>query len=257
VGADAVTLALAGSAAVYPAPGTVSEADLAIVIVYLDSNDANSIKALTSLGTDLDNTYLSFSEGTVKDMSGNAIDPPSIAPKAREVTEDATPPALHGGTLNMNSGTLTLTFDETVNSETLVADSIAIQGAETDGTNSILLTTSGKRQDFVEISIKIQKIDLDDLKQNTGVATGADTSFLTIAAGAIKDMSGNGIESTNEPSSSAFNLLGFVEDTTNPTLKSFYLNMTSGELRLVFSETVDVDTLAVDKITLQCSDSSP
>jgi hypothetical protein len=256
-GAEAVTLAPADGFAVYPAPGTVSNANLATITVHLDSSDANSIKAKTTLGTNVDNTYLTFLRSTVKDMSGNPVDPPSTSTRASDVVQDNTPPVLQGGALNMNIGVLTLTFDETVDSDTLRSDSLAIQGSRTDGTNSISLTTSGTRQDHVKIIITIDEADLNDLKQNTGVATGAGTSFLTIAADAIKDMSGNSIDNANESTFTAFNLLSFVEDTTNPTLQNFYLNMSSGILRLIFSETVDVDTLAINKISLQCSNTDP
>jgi hypothetical protein len=252
---DVVLIAAADPTAVYPERGTVSEANLATIIVRLDSNDGNQIKAVTTLGTDVENTYVMISAETVKDMSDNAIDV-HPAMKAISVTLDTTPPVLEGATLDMNIGVLTLTFDETVDTETLVEDSLVIQGLQTDGTNSIPLAVSGTRQDYVEVRIQLATDDLNALKQNTGVATEASTTFLTIAGDAIKDMNHVGIEPINALSTNAFDMLGYVKDETKPSLEKFFLNMTSGTLRLVFSETVDVDTLSIDHITLQCSDGS-
>jgi hypothetical protein len=94
--------------------------------------------------------------------------------------------------------------------------------------------------------MKLSDADLNEIKRldSTCTAAGGDC-FLVATAAAAKDMTNS---NTLEPKTLA--VTDYQQDSVDPELSSFDLNMHTGKLTLVFDETMDVDELKVAQIAL-------
>ena len=90
-----------------------------LISITLGDGDLNEIKRLFRLATSVNTTFLSITEDTIVDMSGLKVAPYNETSPLRafEVKADTTDPVLVGFSLDMNEGVLSLTFSETVNSD--------------------------------------------------------------------------------------------------------------------------------------------
>jgi len=260
-----------GSAGVdITAGGTVSTPDGSdasdVMIFELNDANANAIKADTALATDLNggttgDTFLLYTSETAKDMKDNtlvALTPTGTGHAAASVVADSTPPLLSSGALNMNTGKLTIVFNEAIDINTMQQNSISFQGvANNPGINKVPLaaTTDWTATDLVTVVITLHVDDLNALKKHESIATQADGSdtYISIAAATIKDMNQLPINAVDD--SAAFDVTGFTADATKPTLESYEIDLSTGTIKLKFSETVDVDTLKPNQFTVQnCAD---
>ena len=110
--------------------GSIRSLDSAAVQVRLITPDINNIKRLFTLATDMNNTYLSLTRAALTDMSGLLVVPIPVeeALQVRFFDEDILRPRLAAYSLDLDgSGQLILTFDETVNSESLDVTQIILQ----------------------------------------------------------------------------------------------------------------------------------
>jgi len=91
--------------------------------------DANKIKALSTLAVDADSTFVSLASAFVKDMYGNSIVaiPETSTQKVSQYATDDVAPDLLRFTIDMNDGSLTLIFDETVNGKSINPDEITLR----------------------------------------------------------------------------------------------------------------------------------
>ena len=90
----------------------------------LSVQDLNDIKALTDLATSKANTFLRVEQRSVYDMNFNEAERSESLP-ARDFVEDKTAPELVRFDLDLNVGTLTAFFTETVNVKSLAVDQIS------------------------------------------------------------------------------------------------------------------------------------
>jgi len=100
-----------------------------IVEIQLTTSDLNNIKALVSLATSIETTYLAFFSDAVTDLSGNGIDmlATTSALVASDFFADTTNPLLNAYELNLDEGTLILTFSETVNASSFDLSGVVLQ----------------------------------------------------------------------------------------------------------------------------------
>ena len=246
--------------------GTISQTDSTIVTIVLAAADANAIKADTALCATEANTFLQIMDDFVWDMAKVKLVTPPAAKKAAKTVPDTTDPTMTAAHLDLNQGTLTLDFDETVNAAKLTLPSIRLQEAATSTANYLTLTDgSGAGAAEVEVvplvipfvsgtaiqtSIKITlaKADLDNIKKMTALAISKISSHIVMAQGAVLDMATNKLVAITKDQ--AQKCSSYTPDTTKPTLDGFEIDMTKGTLRLKFSETVNALSLKADKITL-------
>ena len=89
-------------------------------------------KLLIHLAISNESTFLSASEESVRDMSGNKLDPipPEMGLMVTLFTPDTTPPELEDFTLDLTQEVVCLTFDETVNASCFDPSQISFQTAE-------------------------------------------------------------------------------------------------------------------------------
>ena len=221
------------------------------ITITLGTDDLNAIKMLPELAVSPDSLYLVIGSDGIRDMSGINI-APQTPRAADEFIEDAVPPMLLRYSLDMNIGVLSLTFDETVNGSSLMTDEILISDAPSNDSEYRLMLSG---PEFVTpnfttvIDIPITDSDLNEIKRQRGLATNGSNTFLSFSEMLILDMNRNRIVSIDEFSADPVSI--FVNDTTPPMLVNFELNLTSELLILMFSETVRVETININQITIQ------
>ncbi|KAL5489590.1 hypothetical protein EMCRGX_G018700 [Ephydatia muelleri] len=231
--------------------GTQSPTNSTNVVLTLIDLDLNAIKALLTLGTSVNNTYLSITISFIRDMSGNTVVPITTAAalQAQNVILDTAGPQLLAFGINMSSNVISLTFSETVSAGTFNPTNLTLYvpvlGA---AAVNYTLTTSYVTPlvDSTVIYVQLSSVDSNQVKVlSPQLATSESNTFLAISSGAIKDTSGNPVLPAN------LNASAFAKDIIPPVLLSFSFNLTSGVLTLTFSKTVNASTLSTSSLAFQ------
>ena len=214
----------------------------------------SAIKANAVLGTEVDNTFISFSESAFRDPSGNPVIPLSSrnALRASNHTADSAPPVLLAYTVDPNDDTLTLTFDEVVDGNSFNFSLFTL--FSTDDLNATNYTLTGGTVTAIDNSVVTITFDFDDITAlKIGSFVSVDGTFLMLGSGAVADTNGNVLEATQRIQGP------FIRDTTPPELTQFDVLMQGGteplEIVLHFSEAVAADglTSTLQRIRLQAS----
>ena len=222
--------------------------------IEIGDTDLNRIKFLSQLATTANNTYLRNTQFTIQDINGNMINeiPNGFALLVATYIADTTNPDLTSFSLDMNTGTLYLTFSETVNTSSLTIDSISLLDRPTS-LSPLLLSLSGGTVltliDSTNIDVRLTKSNLDTLKRERGLADSINTTYLTMQYAALFDMNTNFLNYISMEN--AIKASDFIPDKTRPTLLYYNLDMDSALLTLSFSETVESDSFLVDQLILQ------
>ncbi|EGD73786.1 hypothetical protein PTSG_12324 [Salpingoeca rosetta] len=221
-----------------------------VVRVDLLQDDTVSLKLNLNLATAQADTYLSATNATVQDMSGNwnAPVPTNDARPSSVYQRDETPAALVSYELDMLAGTLSLTFSDVVDVSTLRVQSIALVNA---GTSYALQSSTTNSTDGLYVVIDLSVEDLLGVLRVPGLARTRDTTFLTMDATALDDFAG--LDVAVVTSDSPQQALAFVADTAAPALVSFDFNLTAGDLALTFSEPVNASTVDFARIQLRAA----
>ena len=201
--------------------GDVSEMNSTVIVVNLTINDVNQLKSILTLATEIDNTFITVGYAAVSDMNGNAIREVNIsdAVQATAVIGDDTSPILSGATLNLSDNTLTLTFSESVNVMSLMANQITLQN--TSSSPTAMYSLSGGILPATNthlVTITLIDTDADNIKANPNLATSLSNTFIAFPANFVLDGNNNGIGAVLQ--SAAMPVI-LVPDTASPTLESF------------------------------------
>ena len=172
-----------------------------VIRILLSRSDLNTIKRHTDFGTEVNNSFLSFSARFVSDMSGNSVVPipNSAAQVVRRFTPDTTDPELESFSLNLASGVLSLTFSETVNVSSFdITQLILVSGRyfNNDGDlqpiyGSTWRFQSGSLQNGFNspvVIVMLSQSDLNTIIARDGLATSRNDTFLIASSRAIEDM---------------------------------------------------------------------
>ena len=118
----------------------VSTATLEAIISF---EDLNAVKALLDLATSPANTSLSFTSNIPGDYAFNEAEPiaSSNAVPVSSLIPDTTSPTWISFSLGMNTGELTLTYDETINASSLNPALITLQNSTVDPSPLFNLTS--------------------------------------------------------------------------------------------------------------------
>ena len=228
---------------------------LPIITFTLLPQDVIAIKAIETLATGQDDTYISLTYALVTDTSGNSI----VAIGAGEAKQvqiydnDTIPPQLVSfELLDMNEGVITLSFTEPINASTVVFSEFALHN---DSSGNGVFTLTGGNTSFPDPSTKLvlqisfSATDLRQIKLQQNLVASRETSYISFSSSAILDMAGNPVIPVlpTEPEQAVL----FTEDQTSPVVLSFELNMNASELIITFNDVIDRDTLRTQFITLQ------
>ncbi|KAL5489591.1 hypothetical protein EMCRGX_G018701 [Ephydatia muelleri] len=221
--------------------GRVQPANSISVTVSLSTQDTNTIKRTADLATSLNNTFLSITNRTATDIAGNAVLPALL--QASSFVPDRVVPRVLSFNFDLNTGTFTFSFDETINSSSFDPARVTIQGAQNwfPGTTFYVLTGGYIATGNSDVLVLVLTLnDLNNVKAIPLLAKNANTTFVSLTAYTVADMAGNMVV----PISNGSALQGtFQPDTTIPSLLYFGLDMNTGRLLLQFSETVNYSTL--------------
>ena len=233
--------------------GTIANLELAmssVVIINLDQADVSTIKLSSDLVTSMNDTYISLLEGTVLDTVNN----PNNDTTLRQVDifiADSMRPELVDFSLDIQAGTLVLTFNDVVNASTFDASAIAIQSslwAQVGEVVPLTNNSSSASASGYEISVQLSVEDHLALRDNRQVAISADTTWLTMQAFAIDDVFGLDVLAITD--GKALNVGRFVPDVDPPVLEEVVLDLNSGAIRMRFSDLMAAESLLTGRITL-------
>ena len=223
--------------------------------------DLDSVKALRRLATDRNTTALSMAGKTITDMSYNPVDdishesamlPSSYAP-------DTTPPTLDAFSLDMNAGMLVLHFSEAIEERSvdLAAGGVVLSQFSSMRAGGVVPLSGGdvSRGEgalSTDVSIALTIVDLNALKL-ARIGTETNRTWLTVEAGAFRDMAGLPLLRIIESGivgGGALRASSVTLDTTAPRLTRFVVDRSARSLHLTFDETVDVDALLPEAVVL-------
>ena len=246
---DAESVALSGGSVTLQR-ASPSDVGARIVRVVLLQSDVVAIRLNTALATSLANTYLSATNNTARDMSQNLMEPVPVsdARQSSVYQADITPAALVSFSLDMAQGTLALTFTDVVDVSTLRVSGLAIfSGSE----SYALQSSTTNSTDGLIISIELSEEDLLGILRFPNLARSQNSTLITVSATALDDFTGLDVAvvTAEDPKVAAL----YVPDTQAPQLTSFDLNMTRGDLTLVFSEPVNASTIDLAALQLRAS----
>ena len=215
--------------------------------VRLSHNDVQRLKKIRDLATSVENSYLTVTANLIQDIQGRDIKPiaDGQALQATTFTPDTTAPVLHSWFLDLDSGELGLSFSETVDALTLNASGLGIQGSVTGIPNFLTGFVNTSSSAEVRFNVSLTDRDLDNIKNDTTFGSASVNSFLTIANGAIFDMSDNPVVAIT-----GLHVSIFERDRTGPFLRSFSLDMDTGILALTYSEIVNASSFINNHLSI-------
>lgn len=217
------------------------------IVITLNEMDLNSIKINSMVGVTVANTYLVLEETFAQDPSGNQLIFNSSALQASEVVPDTSRPSLVSFDADMNRGSLTLEFSESVSVSSIQTSMIFLTGMIRSFPTGYNLSGSARPgAQFARMVTLILNVNLlNSVKADLQVCTSVSNCFIFVADGALTDVSGNRVI----PSSTSNLVATFVADSTSPILSSYSLDLDSGAFSLVFSEPVLTTSFMPSEIT--------
>ena len=228
------------------------------LVLNLTVSDLNSIKAIGSLATSEQSSFLVATSASVKDLNNRNLSPipntAALALPTADFTADSTSPSLTTFSVDMDAGLIELTFDEVIRSSSVDPQEVTlIAGA---GSSVLFKLTGGtvSTTDSTNINITLSESNLNSVKLLTGLYTAKSTAFISFTSDAFTDMQGLSIGEVN--TASARETFVFVADTTAPVLSSWTLDMDAeSHLVMSFTEVVNASSLTVARIAVRSAKS--
>ena len=222
------------------------------IAVSISASDLNRIKQVRLTATRLEDTFITVMASIVDDAFG--VDCVAITDgKAIPVSmyfPDLTSPYLDSFLLDVNQGLLTLVFSETVDIFTFNISEVSLQSQQDSSVLYQLHTPDSIFPSNADntFSLLLSVEDVNYIKRNINLGTNTSNTFLSITSSTIFDMNRNRAVEVNR--NNALQASSVVPDVTSPVLESFDLNMNSGVMTLVFSETVNARSVNLNEISL-------
>ena len=230
---------------------TASASSDTVLTVTLTTTDLNNLKANVNIGTSSATSYLYLAGGAFQDVAGVDViasdaGSGSAADQFDEYIPDTTSPSLQNFTLDLDAGTISITFDETVNYSTLVLTNMIIQSDDTASPASFRELTGGTFTaiNSPELTITLLNTDFFNLTLLPGLATNVSNTYLTVSAGTVNDMSSQSSTARRRQAGAV------IPDQTPPTLVEYAIDFSTDSVELTFNEPVDVSTLNFSAFTL-------
>ena len=199
----------------------------AITITLTESQRGSAVSYTTP--------QLDITAGAIQDVTQNGI--ASSAANPITMIDDSIPPQFSSAVLNEGPGTLVINFNENIDQSSVIVSSFAISdGANPTDTVSLGGTT--------HTSVNSTAITITLTESQRGSAVSYTTPQLDITAGAIQDVTQNGI------ASSAANLITMINDNIPPQFSSAVLNEGPGTLVINFDENIDPNSVIVSSFAI-------
>lgn len=237
--------------------GVVSESDSTIVTIGLSARDANAIKARVDLGTSVDTTYVRLFSGAVTDTHGNALQDSGTGELVSVFVSDEVPPVLASCAIDLNTGLLTLGFDEVLYVDATNLSGLFFTTSIQQGDGTVVRLdgeiTSDVAINQTELNVSLAEDTMCHLKRDTTLSTNAAAAYVYVHENTFTDVAGQTIMAMTAQNAVQCTDEAFTPDTTSPTLTSFDLNLNDRTLVLRFDDVVNASGIDVRKITLHNS----
>ena len=210
------------------------------IIVDIDPLDLLRVKSVSGLANSRNTTYITIQAFTIDDSTSRDMLAITNGKALRVDTffADNIPPEIDFYQLDLNSGSLNITFTDTVDHTQLdvtfltLHNDISSPSINLTVTGNAIRSSNGRRVDVIlETSI------LNILKNDSSIGSSSTNTFLSIMSNAIPDLAGNYLNEV--PLSSAIPVSSIILDTTGPEAVSFILDLNRGELTVNFTEIVE------------------
>ena len=224
------------------------------IIVALNRPDLHILKLNTTITTDKSSTYIAFNSSTLSDFSDNSVVPISLfnATKTDNFINDETPPIFEAFDLDLNQGTVTLSFNDVMDIQSL--DPTQILFANAPGSNisynlygNYYNAVPNELWDHYHVTFTLTTDDLNAIKINTELATNPNKTYASVTEDVAVDIYE---QNTNAISSDFLQVQMIREDMTSPQLLNFSLDIDSGILDLTFDEPVLPSSIVFQNITI-------
>ena len=224
---------------------------------HMSRQDLNRLKSDPGLCTNRDNCWIRLPSFFVTDIGSNPFihfhyesDVEASYHQPTVFLQDQTAPVLENAIMDINMGTLSLSFSEVIVGATFSPSDVTLLQSPS---SFIFLTLSpgsifSLASSGAEATITLTNDDLNWLKANVNIFTSANNSFLSLATNLI-DVSGNPFQNISR--SIGFQVQGLVPDQTGPDVVSFdSFDLENNALVVSFDEPVNAATLNVTQVTL-------
>jgi stress response protein SCP2 len=225
--------------------------DTDVITLQLSEADANAMK-IAGIGrnsADVDSSGdLKMYSGWAYDMNNNAVQTTDAALIPDNFIADTVAPVMRSATVDMNAGTLTIVFDETVKADSLASNTITVQS---DAAGTVKHTLQGpginlNSANSPTIVVKIEDDDLNAIKLKE-MLTALGDSYIYLAEGTVTDTSVAETASVARGNDAA---APYTVDTTDPKLTDFSFDLTTKAMILTFDEVVKASSIVESNITL-------
>ena len=228
------------------------------IVVALNRHDARILKLNMTIAVDDINTYIAYNDTAIADQSGHEVIPVSLFNATRVKNggfiRDTTPPSLEAFDIDINEGTLTLSFDDVIDLQSLMPTEVILLNSPGSNVSYQIrgryfsLVPPNALDDY-HLQFRLTEDDLNAIKINTDLATSGTNIYICITQNVAVDIYGQRI--TELPHNKAFIVQNFTADTTRPRLLNFTLDIEDGVLVMTFDEAVDPATIDFSGITIQ------
>jgi hypothetical protein len=124
---------------------SISSANSTQLLFKLLRLDTNALKLLESVATDQSNTFLTIGSGFVTDVNSNPVNAVAStdATPVTQFTDDGRKPEILNFTIDINAGTISISFDEITRGREFRASEITIRDTSNPATQTANLTLTG------------------------------------------------------------------------------------------------------------------
>ena len=222
-----------------------------VVDVPLHFNDQVTLKRNVQIAVDNTTTFLVILNFAIRDMNGNyVIRIPNIAAlPVRNFIPDTSQPFLTGFRFDLDAGNLYLSFDEAIQSTSVVPSRITLLAGPSSNVTHQVVTPNNDRNNDATVSVTLNATDLNAIKL-LDLCTDLTNCFVSIENNTVLDFVD--LSNVEYPLDNPFNATRFDRDTTAPQLSEFVeFNLRDGIFTLEFNEPVRTDTIDPTGIVLQ------
>ena len=203
----------------------------------LNTTILNNIKIDASVATTFNNTFLFYESNSFQDLRGNGLMQSASGKQASVFVEDITRPSITKFHLDLDSGTLSVTFNEPVNP--LRFDGMDVKIHKSNSSNSVDISSSTvlTNANSLIITVQLSSPTLNEVKLLLSEASMADISLPSTF---VTDVNDNAVIEILESSPLSGSVLA---DETSPSVLSLVAgDETDRMLTITFNEYVDPST---------------
>ena len=229
------------------------------LLFILSQNDVTALRRQTGLADSASTTYLVVGTNMCIDLAGNAIQqiPNSSPVPVSTYIADTGTANLQSFSLDLNFGTLALTFNDIIDTTTVNVANLTIQNTSTSATNSYSLTASRMITSTSSslIMIDLSFNDWNALRSNLYLATSQNSTFISFPATFANTV--GGVPLVGVPTTAAQRAATYTPDTQLVQLSLFQIDFNTAVIHLEFLKPVLVSSANPTAIQIQNAQTNP